>query len=1421
MSQIHILDGQQDVILDYVTANNIIDDTHRKSLIDTLETYNFITFANKRFSQYLEKRNRIIIPDEDDSLVEFVIFEAHKYKDTEGYKAQIFAHASYLELKKASILRPGSFTGSASQHLGIGLNDTAWQPGIVEVAGNLKLDRASFTNPYEYTKRVAKEFEGEPRFRIEHDGNKVIGRYVDLLERIGQWRGREVEFGKDSDGIRRVEKQDIVTALLGLGPEDENGKRLEVLVEDEEALQRWGRLEYGKLYHLIEPYEIQSERTDMTEEEAKQYTRTALNKRINTQVTFETTIVDLENVPGMENKKIRFGDTIKIKDTKFNPPLYLEARVFEQDRSIKSKAKKGIKLGDYIEHTEEEVNVIWKQFQAEIRRRLAEMITTSILSSEGNIFKNGEGSTTLTATIYLTGEEIDKVGNTYTYKWIKYDKYGQSVEEQYGKVIDVTATEIDEKATYEVEFIKDGFTKSIAQITITNVFDGKSGNQGPKGEEGLQGPKGDKGDQGIAGKEGADGETQYTHIAWANSSDGSTGFSTSISINKEYVGMYVDFTSASSQVPRDYNWTLIKGRDGSNGVAGPKGDDGRTPYLHIAYATNATGTTGFSTTDSVDKTHIGQYTDHIQADSNEPSKYTWSLIKGDKGEQGSQGVRGPDGKDGQSLYTWVKYATNASGANMSDSPNERSYIGFAYNKNTSVKSINPLDYEWAKIEGSQGVKGADGVTTYTWLKYATTPTSGMSDNPTGKLYMGLAYNKTSSNESTNYGDYTWSLIKGDKGDKGDTGARGVQGLQGPEGDQGIAGPKGADGRTPYTHIAYADNVNGGGLAFNPTGKAYIGMYVDFVQQDSSDPSKYKWSLIKGADGAQGTPGKAGADGKTPYFHTAWANNITGTSGFSTIVSVGKTHIGTYTDFIQADSNIPSDYNWSQIKGEKGDKGDQGIQGPKGDRGTIGPQGPEGQQGIRGPVGPDGTPTYTWIRYADTVTGGGFSNSPTNKKYIGFAFNKLSQTESTNPVDYTWSLIQGPQGATGSTGTKGATGSTGPQGPNIVNENTVFGTNWLVANHIKSLVGLNVNDQFIVDNQGNVQFAGHLQGASGTFGDVTVIDGDFNLKDDSTSTIYSATPKRNLIEDHSFELVKPTDDMQQDSHTHNYINIDNKNNHYDATSWLTVGNPKLAVQFSPSDSRYLPIFGGKAIVVREANYVRQYIYEGVGAGSIYTVSGHFKRQWSLTGGIPRIEIWHVNSSGTRVSRIVNSTFPTVKSSYAVERHATTFTVPSAFATGHSLEIIISGGNGNWVQCDGVQMVASDRASVYEPEDSIWNLTKGIYTPSIGGSLWGGSGLLLNGSQTIIPGKNIRDCVTGWILHWQRFVDGEGTHNTFHQYNIIPKDVYTSGSNVANLNQGGVGVTKLFYVRNDGKELAGHDNNGLGDNRRLVLTEVLEF
>lgn len=153
---------------------------------------------------------------------------------------------------------------------------------------------------------------------------------------------------------------------------------------------------------------------------------------------------------------------------------------------------------------------------------------------------------------------------------------------------------------------------------------------------------------------------------------------------------------------------------------------------------------------------------------------------------------------------------------------------------------------------------------------------------------------------------------GPKGDRGERGLQGLQGLQGAKGDQGIPGPKGEDGRTQYTHMAYADNATGSGFSQTNTDKAFVGVYIDFNPTDSRNPADYRWTRWKGRDGADGLPGKAGADGRTPYFHRAWANSADGRDGFSTSDSTNKRYLGTLTDFTEADSQDPAQYKWTAL-----------------------------------------------------------------------------------------------------------------------------------------------------------------------------------------------------------------------------------------------------------------------------------------------------------------------------------------------------------------------------------------------------------------------------------------------------------------------------------------------------------------------------
>lgn len=121
---------------------------------------------------------------------------------------------------------------------------------------------------------------------------------------------------------------------------------------------------------------------------------------------------------------------------------------------------------------------------------------------------------------------------------------------------------------------------------------------------------------------------------------------------------------------------------------------------------------------------------------------------------------------------------------------------------------------------------------------------------------------------------------------------------------GEKGNTGANGQTSHVHFAFADNATGGGFSLT-TPKAYMGWYADFNEAASTDPTKYRWSKWKGD---QGAPGKPGADGKTSYFHMAYAESADGRTGFSFKES-GQQYQGYYTDFTQTSSTDPNNYTW--------------------------------------------------------------------------------------------------------------------------------------------------------------------------------------------------------------------------------------------------------------------------------------------------------------------------------------------------------------------------------------------------------------------------------------------------------------------------------------------------------------------------------
>lgn len=319
------------------------------------------------------------------------------------------------------------------------------------------------------------------------------------------------------------------------------------------------------------------------------------------------------------------------------------------------------------------------------------------------------------------------------------------------------------------------------------------------------------------------------------------------------------------------------------------------------------------------------------------------------GEQGPKGDRGNDGVPGKNgigiRNTSVLYGLSVSETVPPTAwyPNPPALVKgqwfwtktvWTYTDNTTETGYQKTYVARDGNDGNNGIAGKDGVgirsTTITYAQGTSgtvAPTAGWASQvpnvPAGQfLWTKTVWSYTDNTNETGYsvskiGEQGPQGVKGDRGLQGPQGERGLQGpqgLQGPKGDQGIPGVKGADGKTQYTHIAYADTVSGSGFSQTDTNKPFIGMYQDFNATDSRNPQDYRWSKWKGSDGRDGIPGKAGADGRTPYVHFAYADSADGRTGFSLTQNGNKRYLGVCTNFDRTDSTNPADYSWNDMTG---------------------------------------------------------------------------------------------------------------------------------------------------------------------------------------------------------------------------------------------------------------------------------------------------------------------------------------------------------------------------------------------------------------------------------------------------------------------------------------------------------------------------
>lgn len=219
------------------------------------------------------------------------------------------------------------------------------------------------------------------------------------------------------------------------------------------------------------------------------------------------------------------------------------------------------------------------------------------------------------------------------------------------------------------------------------------------------------------------------------------------------------------------------------------------------------------------------------------------------------------------------------------------------------------------IQGAKGEDGADG-TSVTILGHYDTYAELTAAHPTGSS--GDSYMVGS--DLYVWNGSAWENVGQIQGPQGPAGPQGPQGPAGKDGTNGTAGKDGKDGTSSYVHIKYSSVANPSDSQMTETPSDYIGICTDSNVADPVTASSYTWSKWKGEDGTDGIPGTNGKDGASTYVHFAYANSSDGTSGFSTTPFAGAKYVGIRTDTTLADSTTPSDYEWSELKGDKGDTG---------------------------------------------------------------------------------------------------------------------------------------------------------------------------------------------------------------------------------------------------------------------------------------------------------------------------------------------------------------------------------------------------------------------------------------------------------------------------------------------------------------------
>ncbi|HDR7787747.1 peptidase S74 [Bacillus cereus] len=349
---LHVVDFKTDQIVAAIQPEDYWDDKRHWELKNNVDMLDFTAFDGTDHAVTLQQQNLVLKEVRDGRIVPYIITETEKNSDKRSITT--YASGAWIQIAKSGIIKPQRIESkTVNEFIDLALLGMKWQRGITEYAGFHTMTIDEYIDPLTFLKKIASLFKLEIRYRVEIKGSRIIGWYVDMIQKRGHDTGKEIELGKDLVGVTRIEHtRNICTALVGF-VKGEGDKVITIesinkglpYIVDADAFQRWN--EHGQ--HKFGFYTPETEELDMTPKRLLTLMEIELKKRVNSSISYEVEAQSIGRIFGLEHELINEGDTIKIKDTGFTPALYLEARVIAGDESFTDPTQDKYEFGDYRE----------------------------------------------------------------------------------------------------------------------------------------------------------------------------------------------------------------------------------------------------------------------------------------------------------------------------------------------------------------------------------------------------------------------------------------------------------------------------------------------------------------------------------------------------------------------------------------------------------------------------------------------------------------------------------------------------------------------------------------------------------------------------------------------------------------------------------------------------------------------------------------------------------------------------------------------------------------------------------------------------------------------------------------------------------------------------------------------------------------